>query len=128
MNRVKTNPEMEIWSFNHFGSHLKKNTKSNTASKPTTKMTDEAIRERQESVIENINDEDFEKVKDWDPAKLFALLSDEQKAPFLQSITEMVRNAVKARETNRKYIEKVHVLAQVSRFLFIAIVYLYTSF
>jgi hypothetical protein len=121
MSPVKTNAEMKIWSFNCSGSHLKKTQKSNTASKLMTKMMDEAIRRRQENVIENIDDEDFEKVKDWDPEKLFALLSDEQKAPFLESVVEMVCNAVKAREMNRKYINDVHLLSQVSHFLLIAI-------
>jgi hypothetical protein len=91
-------------------------------------MMDEAIRKRQENVIENIDDEDFEKVKDWDPAKLFALLSDEQKAPFMESVMEMVCNATKARHMNRKYINDVHLLSQVCCLPLIAIVYPYTSF
>lgn len=91
-------------------------------------MTDEAIRKRQENVIENIDDEDFEKVRDWDAAKLFALLSAEQKAPFMESVMEMLRNAVKARDKNRTYVSDVHMLSQVSRFPFIAIVYTCTSF
>jgi hypothetical protein len=91
-------------------------------------MMDEAIHRRQESVIENIDDEDFDKVKDWDLAKLFALLSNEQKALFLEFVMEMVHNAIKTREMNRKYIKDVHLLAEVSHFPFIAIIYPYTSF
>jgi hypothetical protein len=93
-----------------------------------TKMTDEAIWKRQENVIENIDDEDFEKVRDWDAAKLFALLSAEQKAPFMESVMEMLRNAVNARDKNRKYVSGVHMLSRVSCFPFIAIVYTCTSF
>jgi hypothetical protein len=93
-----------------------------------TKMTDEAIWRKQENVIENIDDEDFEKVKDWDPAKLFVLLSDEQKAPFMKSVMEMVCNAIKARDTNRKYINDVHLLSLVSRSPLLAIIYPYTLF
>jgi hypothetical protein len=44
---------------------------------------------------------------------------DKQKAPFLESITELVCNTVKAREMKMKHIKDIYMLIHVSRFLFI---------
>jgi hypothetical protein len=48
-------------------------------------MTDETIR-RQQSVIDNLNENDFERIKQWKLADLFEVLMYEQKALFWESV------------------------------------------
>jgi hypothetical protein len=50
-----------------------------------TKMTDETIR-RQQSVIDNLNESDFERIKQWKLADLFEVLMYKQKALFWESV------------------------------------------
>lgn len=91
-------------------------------------MTDETIQNRQRRVIDNLHDEDFKTVKDWQAMELFEVLTHEQKAPFFESVADLVRSAVVAREMNEARIEKMKTFAMVSRILFIDSVFSYTLF
>jgi hypothetical protein len=51
-----------------------------------TKMTDKTIH-RQQSVIDNLNESGFERIKQQKLADLFEVLMDKQKALFLESVT-----------------------------------------
>jgi hypothetical protein len=45
-------------------------------------MTDKTIADRQQRVIDNLHDEDFNTVKHWEGMELFNVLNDEQRAWF----------------------------------------------
>jgi hypothetical protein len=66
-------------------------------------------------VIDNLHDEDFKRVKDWEGMDLFEVLTHEERAPFLES----VHSAIVARKEKEEDIERKYKLTMVSRILFI---------
>jgi uncharacterized membrane protein len=97
-------------------------------SKPAIKMTDETIEDRQRHVIDNLHDEDFKMIEHCEPMKVFDLLTQEEKAPFLESIAKLVRTAIVARKVKVQRIEDIYNLTMVSSILFIDSVCSCTSF
>jgi Mg/Co/Ni transporter MgtE len=91
-------------------------------------MTDKMIADRQQRVIDNLHDEDFNTVKHWEGMELFNVLNDEQKAPFFESVASLVRSAIVARKTEEERIERMKNMANVSRILFVYSVCSYTWF
>jgi hypothetical protein len=91
-------------------------------------MTDKTIAHRQQGVIDNLHDDDFDAVKDWEGMKLFNVLTDEQKAPFFESVATLVRSAIVARKTKEEDIEKDYEAAKVSCIVFVYSVCSYTWF
>lgn len=91
-------------------------------------MTDQKTNDEQQRVIDNLHEEDFKMVHDWEGMKVFDLLTDEQRAPFLESVGQLVRTAIVTREAKEEWFEQAYLCAEVSRILFIDSVCSYTSF
>jgi hypothetical protein len=75
---------------------------------------DPHTRQRQQEVINGLPASTFVAMKGLPPADFFAALTDHQKEPFLDSVAELVRSAVKARKDNDKQNDLVKALSQVS--------------